>query len=168
MIPFKILAAALSTLIIIIGKISEEVGYQKEFHGSPYWKVVLSTISGISAYLWVSSIFGMASHPPIGIFFGISACIACIAYGINKIDFPVSKATDKMSVEPEILNKRGTITLVVNNKPQKDGDIACVGELFEDKQTVLVHLCEDVKIGDTFCITQVQGDKIYGVINNYE
>ena len=168
MIPFKILAAALSTLVIIIGKISEEVGYQKEIHGSPYWKVVLSTISGVSAYLWVSSIFGMVSHTPIGIFLGVSACIVCIAYGINKIDFPDPKATDKMSAEPDILNKKGKITLVASKNPQIDGDIACIGELFEDKQTVLVHLCEDVKEGDTFCITQVQGDKIYGVINNYE
>lgn len=158
MIPFKILAAALSTLIIIIGKISEEVGYQKEIHGNPYWKVALSTISGISAYLWVSSIFGMVT--------GISACIICIAYGINNIDFTGTKATDKMSEKADFVGKEGKIVDIISKNPQSDGDIACVGELFEGKEKMIViHVCGDANIGDKFHIAQIGNDKIYAVID---
>lgn len=167
MIPFKILAAAIATFVYIIGKLSSELNPSNELISSPYWKVGIATVSGVAAYFWISSLFGMASNPPIGIFFGVSACIICIAYGVNKIDFPDPQTgTDKMSEDINFVGKEGKIVDVITDIPKNDGDITCVGELFEGKEKmVVIHVCGDAKIGDKFHISQVDNDKIYAVID---
>ena len=164
MIPFKILAAAIATFVYIVGKLSSELKFDNEFHGSPYWRVVMAIVSGIAAYFWVSALFGMASNPPIGVFFGVLACILCIAYNVNKIEFPdVPTTTDKMSEQVNFVDKEGTIIDIIDGKPKVDGDISCVGELFENKETVIIHVCGDVKIGDRFRIVQNDGQKLYAI-----
>lgn len=167
MIPFKILAAVIATFIYIISKLSSELNISHEFNDTPYWKIAAATASGVAAYFWVSSLFGMASNSPIGVFLGISACIVCIAYNINKIDFSdhVENA-DKMSERADFIGKEGKIIDIISKNPQSDGDIACVGELFEGKEKMIViHVCGDANIGDKFHIAQIGNDKIYAVID---
>ena len=62
--------------------------------------------------------------------------------------------------------KEGKIIDIISKNPQSDGDIACVGELFEGKEKMIViHVCGDANIGDKFHIAQIGNDKIYAVID---
>lgn len=151
MIPFRILFAALLTLLIIFYKMGVMFSNAKR----EVKVVVMCAIYAAAGYFWTESLF---INPATALCKIVSTLVAAVSfvYGYFVNFYSTSELSEFVEQEQFNLNLIGKTGVVigVNDKLQY------VGTLDDSKASILIQ-CDALKIGDKFKVTKVENNSIF-------
>ena len=160
-VPFKILVAALSTLIVLLGKLAEDMGHMPKKPLPSVWGIVMTALIGVAVFFWCISLTEKVT--PITAILGIILCNLAVVYRVGGMEF--NKKGDKVSTPiPDLesfVGRKGKIAGKINDGEGK----SYIGTLIEGGEDVIIQFDEEVvKEGDEFTITYVDSDGMHGEI----